>query len=85
MERSLQKTFGPLELVNGGKLDGEARLYRLPGAVGALGFISPVSQPFCAGCNRMRLTADGVMRLCLLRDSEVNLLNHLRGGAKGQV
>lgn len=81
----LEKTFGPLELVNGGKLDGEARLYRLPGAVGALGFISPVSQPFCAACNRMRLTADGVMRLCLLRDNEVNLLNHLRSGASDEV
>lgn len=77
----LEKTFGRLELVNGGKLDGEARLYRLPGAQGALGFISPVSQPFCSACNRMRLTADGVLRLCLLRDNEINLLHLLRGGA----
>lgn len=76
----LEKSFGPVELVDGGKLDGEARLYRLPGARGALGFISPVSQPFCADCNRMRLTADGVLRLCLLRDNEVNLLMLLRGG-----
>ncbi len=81
----LQKSFGPLELVNGGKLDGEARLFRLPGAKGALGFISPVSQPFCAGCNRMRLTADGVLRLCLLRDNEINLIHHLRGGASNEV
>jgi cyclic pyranopterin phosphate synthase len=77
----LEKSFGPLELVNGGKLDGEARLYRLPGGRGEIGFISPVSAPFCAACNRMRLTADGVLRLCLLRDNEINLLNHLRGGA----
>ena len=81
----LTRAFGPLELVNGGKLDGEARLYRLPGGQGALGFISPVSQPFCAGCTRMRLTADGVLRLCLLRDNEINLLNHLRGGASDGV
>jgi cyclic pyranopterin phosphate synthase len=77
----LTRTFGPLELINGGQLDGEARLYRLPGAAGVLGFVSPVSQPFCAGCNRMRLTADGVLRLCLLRDSEVDLRPLLRGGA----
>ena len=77
----LERAFGPLELVNGGALDGEARLYRVPGALGALGFISPVSAPFCAACNRMRLTADGVLRLCLLRDNEVNLLTLLRGGA----
>jgi len=80
----LRSAFGPLELVNGGKLDGEARLYRLPGAQGELGFISPVSQPFCAACNRMRLTADGVLRLCLLRDNEVNLLNLLRGDARDE-
>ncbi len=77
----LTRTFGPPELVNNGRLDGEARLYRLPGGRGALGFISPVSKPFCADCNRMRLTADGVLRLCLLRDNEVDLRPLLRGGA----
>ncbi|MFI5358189.1 MAG: GTP 3',8-cyclase MoaA, partial [Opitutales bacterium] len=76
----LRQACGPLELVDGGKLDGEARLYRLPGGKGCVGFISPVSAPFCAGCNRMRLTADGVLRLCLLRDHEMNLLVLLRGG-----
>ncbi len=81
----LGRAYGPLELVNGGKLDGEARLFRLPGGRGAVGFISPVSQPFCAACNRMRLTADGVLRLCLLRDNEINLLHHLRGGASDEV
>ncbi len=81
----LEHAFGPLELLNGGRLDGEARLYRLPGAQGAVGFISPVSQPFCAGCNRMRLTADGVLRLCLLRDNEVNLLTPLRAGESDAV
>jgi cyclic pyranopterin phosphate synthase len=78
---SLGRAFGPVELVDSGRLDGEARLYRLPGARGTLGFISPVSKPFCADCNRMRLTADGVLRLCLLRDNEINLLQLLRGGA----
>ena len=77
----LNKTFGLLGLVDGGKLDGEARLYRLPGGRGSVGFISPVSKPFCADCNRLRLTADGVLRLCLLRDSEVDLRPLLRGGA----
>lgn len=58
-----------------------ARTYRLPGARGALGFISPVSNPFCAKCGRLRLTADGRLRLCLLRDDEVDLLGPLRAGA----
>ncbi|MCK6578318.1 MAG: GTP 3',8-cyclase MoaA [Anaerolineae bacterium] len=71
----------PLELLDDGRLDGEARLYRFPGAKGAVGFISSVTQPFCASCNRARLTADGVLRLCLLRDREVDLLTPLRAGA----
>jgi GTP 3',8-cyclase len=56
------------------------RPYRLPGAPGKLGFISSVTQPFCEGCTRLRLTADGKLRLCLLRDDEVDLLTPLRAG-----
>ena len=44
---------------------GVARLYRLPNAVGSIGLISPVSKHFCAGCNRLRLTADGRLKPCL--------------------
>ena len=77
----LAEAYGPLELVNHGRLDGEARLYRIAGAAGSIGFISPVSKPFCADCNRMRLTAEGILRLCLLRDNEVDLRPLLRGGA----
>jgi cyclic pyranopterin phosphate synthase len=77
----IEREFGPLELLDNGKLDGEARLYRIPGALGTLGLISSVTQPFCASCTRARLTADGVLRLCLLRDKEVNLLQPLRQGA----
>lgn len=81
----LAAAFGPLTLVDNGRLDGEARLFRIPGGRGAVGFISPVSQPFCAACNRMRLTADGVLRLCLLRDNEINLLTLLRGGESDEA
>jgi cyclic pyranopterin phosphate synthase len=55
-------------------------VYRLAGAPGTLGFISPVSQPFCAGCNRARLMADGMLRLCLLRERELDLRGPLRAG-----
>lgn len=58
-----------------------ARRYRIPGAPGKLGFISAVTDPFCATCNRMRLTADGRLHLCLLRDDEVDLRAAIRGGA----
>lgn len=77
----LEAALGPLEPLHGGKLDGEARMFKLPGARGAIGFISPVSSPFCAACNRVRLTADGRLRLCLLRDDEGDLRELLRGGA----
>jgi len=58
-----------------------ARTYRVDGAPGTLGFISSVSQPFCAQCGRLRLTAEGKLRLCLLRDDEADLRTPLRGGA----
>ncbi len=72
---------GALETVNGGQFDGEARLFHIPGAKGDIGFISSVSQPFCSDCTRARLTADGILRMCLLRDLEIDLLTPLRSGA----
>lgn len=76
----IEAALGPLTPENGGTLDGEARVYRLRGARGTVGFISSVSAPFCAGCNRLRLMADGVLRLCLLRENEVDLRGPLREG-----
>lgn len=81
MIERIQAALGPLMPANGGILDGEARLFRLPEAQGDLGFISSVSLPFCASCTRARLTADGKLRLCLLREKEVDLLTPLRQGA----
>ena len=76
--------LGPLAVVNDGRLDGEARLYQLEDALGTLGFISSVTQPFCATCNRARLTADGRLRLCLLREREVDIMTPLRNGVSDQ-
>lgn len=73
--------LSPLVSTNGGKLDGEARLYKLPNARGEIGFISSVTQPFCASCTRARLTADGRLRMCLLREMEIDLMTPLRAGA----
>lgn len=81
IRQRIEDRFGELELMDDGKLDGEARMYRIPGAQGSIGLISSVTQPFCASCTRARLTADGVLRLCLLRDKEVDLLTPLRHGA----
>jgi cyclic pyranopterin phosphate synthase len=81
LRQTISAALGSLTVVNDGKLDGEARLYQLPDALGTLGFISSVSNPFCESCSRARLTADGRLRLCLLREMEVDLLTPLRTGA----
>jgi len=81
MRAQIEAALGPLTEANQGQLDGEARLYRLKNAAGEVGFISSVSVPFCALCTRARLTADGRLRLCLLREGEVDLLTPLRSGA----
>jgi cyclic pyranopterin phosphate synthase len=81
MRDRIEARLGTLAAVDGGRLDGEARLYRLPGAPGEVGFISSVSEPFCASCTRARLTADGKLRMCLLREYEIDLLTPLRAGA----
>jgi GTP 3',8-cyclase len=77
----IESELGPLLPIDEARLDGEARLYRLEGALAAVGFISTVTNPFCASCSRVRLTADGHLRLCLLRDDEGDLLTPMRKGA----
>ncbi len=57
---------------------GAAKLYKIKGAMGTLGFVSAVSQPFCNLCNRLRLTSDGKLRSCLLSGGEIDLKIILR-------
>ncbi|MBI2470826.1 MAG: GTP 3',8-cyclase MoaA [Planctomycetes bacterium] len=57
---------------------GAAKIYKINGAMGTLGFVSAVSQPFCGSCNRLRLTSDGKLRSCLLSGGEVDLKEILR-------
>jgi cyclic pyranopterin phosphate synthase len=58
-----------------------AQVYRFADGHGSIGFINPVSEPFCADCNRIRLTADGRLRTCLFSLRETDLRGPLRGGA----
>ncbi|MGB7875528.1 MAG: GTP 3',8-cyclase MoaA [Anaerolineales bacterium] len=81
IKERIEAEAGKMEVANNGKLDGEARLFRFPNAKGDVGFISSVTAPFCSACTRARLTADGRLRLCLLREKEVDLLTPLRAGA----
>jgi len=81
VKRQVEEALGPLEAAETNTSGGPAKYYRLPGARGLIGFISPLSDDkFCATCNRMRLTADGKIRPCLLTDQEVNLKETLRRG-----
>jgi cyclic pyranopterin phosphate synthase len=58
-----------------------AQVYRFADGAGRIGFINPVSEPFCADCNRVRLTADGRLRTCLFSLHETDLRGPLRAGA----
>lgn len=57
-----------------------AKKFRVPGHAGTFAFISTMSSPFCSGCNRLRLTADGKMKNCLFSKGETDLLGALRNG-----
>ena len=58
-----------------------ARRFRFADGRGEIGFVNPVSEPFCADCNRIRLTADGKLRTCLFSLHETDLRDLLRAGA----
>lgn len=71
-----------LELEKLGSGDNEvSKGYRVPGFVGTVGFISSMSDDFCSGCNRLRMTADGNLKVCLFGQSEVSLRDAMRDGA----
>ena len=81
-EARIVAALGPLVPVESADPSDESRNTRLLGAQGTIGFISPVSRPYCGTCNRMRLTADGKFHLCLLNDDELDVRRALaRGGA----
>jgi cyclic pyranopterin phosphate synthase len=79
----IEAALGPLQAVGPGRPagNGPARYYRLPGATGTVGFIAALSEHFCRACNRLRLTADGRLRPCLMSDEELDLRPALRAGA----
>ena len=77
----IESALGPLEPLPRFNPADESVNYRAAGCQGVLGFISPVSAPYCGTCNRMRLTADGRFHLCLLHDDELDVRAALRAGA----
>jgi cyclic pyranopterin phosphate synthase len=75
------KVLGVLRLDKHTSSFGPERTFRLPGAIGRVGFISPISQHFCRTCNRLRLTADGKLKSCLFSNTELDIKSPIRAGA----
>ncbi len=77
----VEAEHGPLVEVPA-KASSTARRFRFADGVGELGFVNPVSEPFCASCDRIRITADGQLRTCLFSRREWDLKTPLRNGAE---
>jgi cyclic pyranopterin phosphate synthase len=77
----IEADFGPLVPLEGTDQAETARRYAFADGIGEVGFITPVSAPFCAQCDRIRLTADGQLRTCLFAQRETDLRSPLRAGA----
>jgi cyclic pyranopterin phosphate synthase len=75
------RAIGDLQPVDGPRGNGPARYFAFPGAAGTIGVITPLSHDYCDRCNRIRLTADGRLRLCLFGDHHVDLRGPVRAGA----
>lgn len=77
----LQREYGKCESYQGKIGEGPGHYVTFPGMTGKIGFISAISHKFCSGCNRLRLTADGDLRMCLQSKEGIPLRELLRDGA----
>ena len=82
--RKLEEEFG-LEPAERGVGNGPARYWRVPGAPGKVGFITPISDKYCDTCSRFRLTSTGRIRPCLASEFEVNALEAIRSGTDQDI
>jgi len=76
----IEEHYGPLEELPA-KASSTAKRFRFADGAGEIGFVNPVSEPFCSSCDRIRLTADGQLRTCLFSRREWDLMTPLRDGA----
>ncbi len=77
----IREEVGELIPVDRDPLDGPATMFKLAGAKGRVGIIDPITGHFCGTCNRLRLTARGTLRPCLLGTNEIDVRTVLRRGA----
>jgi GTP 3',8-cyclase len=81
----IEAVYGPLVLITTGDPSETARRYTFSDGIGEVGFINPVSEPFCASCDRIRLTADGQLRTCLFATEETDLRVVVRSDASDDI
>jgi cyclic pyranopterin phosphate synthase len=81
----IEAEYGLLVPITSGDPSETARRYTFSDGIGEIGFINPVSEPFCATCDRIRLTADGQLRTCLFATEETDLRAVIRSGAPDDV
>ncbi|KAG7466057.1 hypothetical protein MATL_G00160800 [Megalops atlanticus] len=79
----IRQQWPDLEQLPGGEAD-TAKTFKVPGFQGQVGFITSMSDHFCGSCNRLRITADGNLKVCLFGNAEVSLRDCLRSGASDQ-
>ena len=77
---AIEEAVGPLRRCDDAP-DATAQTFRRPGWRGRVGFVASLTAPFCAGCSRLRVTADGALKVCLFGDAEVSLRDAMRAGA----
>ncbi|HVB75296.1 MAG TPA: GTP 3',8-cyclase MoaA [Ktedonobacteraceae bacterium] len=85
LQAIIEAEYGPLVKITTGDPSETARRYTFSDGIGEIGFINPVSEPFCASCDRIRLTADGQLRTCLFATEETDLRAIIRSGATDEV
>ncbi len=85
MKAIIEAEYGPLVQITSGDPSETARRYTFSDGIGEVGFINPVSEPFCSTCDRIRITADGQLRTCLFATDETDLRTVLRSGADDEL
>ena len=81
----IEAEYGPLKPITTTDPSETARRYTFSDGIGEVGFINPVSEPFCSSCDRIRLTADGQLRTCLFATQETDLRSVIRSGADNET
>jgi len=81
----IEREVGPMELIPSIDPAETSTKYRFKDGLGEMGFINPVSHPFCASCDRIRITAEGMLRTCLFAHIETDLKTVMRSGVSEEV